>query len=346
MRPTGPVYACQHCGSRDIVPKVLFGGPIAGVDNNDNTCRCNECGRTAVPLAFRTVEDWIAFRQEAMQRSESSPIKEGFLHIPMMPVDTTPLLSLGGIDVPIAKVAEVVSVGWNGKELARTEYHVTFERYYNAVSGTRYNAKDVLLLDLSGINEAKPNFRVMRELVRKKHEIWLDLGIRSEQDLFDAFSVEVSRAFASTSTMTTMKLYQELFELSDRCVPCIQVAGHVVWGKARAGPAELAEAARRLTSIGFEELAIIDLERIGTRKGASLEFLEAAKDLGVRTLIGGGVNEADLKNIEEMGFAGALIDPFTPVIADLFGEDGSPTIVAAPEADPKPVRKPRYLATD
>ncbi|HVO77934.1 MAG TPA: TFIIB-type zinc ribbon-containing protein, partial [Methanomassiliicoccales archaeon] len=150
MKQRLPIYACPNCGGRDLVPKVLVGGPMAQLDENTGAYHCQECGRTAVPLSFNRVEEWISFRQQAMKRSEEEREKTGFLSIPILPVDTIPLLTIAGIDLPIAKTVEVVSIAWSGEKLERTDYHVVFERYWAAVAGKRYNATEVLMLDLAG----------------------------------------------------------------------------------------------------------------------------------------------------------------------------------------------------
>jgi len=346
MRRHGVVYACPHCGGRDLIPKLMFGGPLAGVDDNDGSCRCQSCGKMAVPLTFASMDDWISFRQSLLKKADEERSVPKFRHIPILPVDTKPLLSLGGVDIPFIKLAEVVSVRWVSGSLKRTEYHVSFERYWRAVAGQRYNASEVLLLDLAGVNEAKPNFRVMRELVKKKYDVWLDLGIRTDQDLFDAFSMEVARALADTSTCTSMRLFQELYELSDKCVPCLQWDGKVIWGRPRAGPADLIDAIKKLRSLGFDELAVVDMRHLGTRSGVSTELLALLEGMDVAMVVGGGVVERDLELIEKRGFSGAFIDPFTPLIEDLFEDEGSPVETRFTSPTPTIVKRPNYLATD
>ena len=347
MRQRLPIYACPNCGGRDIVPTVLVGGPMAQLDENIGTYRCEECGRTAVPLAFARVEEWIAFRQQAMKRSEEEREKTGFLSIPILPIDTIPLASIAGIDLPIAKTVEVVSVRWNGGKLQRTDYHVAFDRYWAAVAGKRYNATEVLMLDLAGLNLARPNFAVMRELVRRKYDVWLDLGIRSDQDIFDAFSIEVSHALADTSTSSSLRLYKELYDLSDRCVPCIHFDKKVVWGTSRAGPPGLDETIKRLTDIGYEEIAVIDLPALGTHAGVSDEFLALLDGLDAEFIVGGGVVESDLDDLKARGFKGGLVDPYTPVIEDLIKtEPGSPAETRFPSPTAMTAKKPKHLATD
>lgn len=314
------IRACPYCGSKDIVPKMLVGGPLAGVDNKDGSYICHSCGRTAVPLDFASQAELTFFQKDILGTREKESQRKGFIHIPIVPVDTTSLFSIAGIDLPIGQVAEVVSVEWNGRTLSRTGYGAPFAKYLKAVEGKRYNATDVMLIDLSGIQDAKPNFKVLRELVRRKYNVWLDIGMRSMQDLFDSFAMEISRAVASTLTIQSMKIFREMFELSDKCLPCVCVERDVVWSGPNRGPHKLKDVVRELRMIGFDEIGVIDLARLGKRSGISADFISRLSDCDLDIVVGGGVLESDLNKLRESGFAGAFVDPYTPVIADIIDE--------------------------
>lgn len=314
------IRACPYCGSRDIAPRMLFGGPLAGVDNSDGTYICSSCGRSAVPLDFASREELRFFQNEVLGAKEKETQKKGFLHIPIVPVDTRSLFSIAGMNLPIGQVAEVVSVEWNGQALSRTSYAAPFLKYWRAVGGKRYNATDILLIDLSGLQDAKPNFKALRELVRRKYNVWLDLGMRSVQDLFDSFAMEISRAVASTLTVPNMKLFRDIFELSDRCLPCIYMEGDAVLSRKNSDPQSFKAMAKELKSIGYDEIGAIDLSRLGKRSGVSERFVSKVRDCDLGVVIGGGVIESDLDMLKGSGFHGAFIDPYTPIIADIIDE--------------------------
>ncbi|MGD0056919.1 MAG: HisA/HisF-related TIM barrel protein [Methanomassiliicoccales archaeon] len=315
----GRIRACPYCGSKDIAPKILFGGPLAGVDNKNGSYVCHNCGREAVPLDFASQEELRFFQKDVLGTREKVSQRRGFTHIPIVPVDTTSLFSIAGFDLPIGQVAEVVSVEWNGRTLSRTEYGAPFVKYLKAVEGKRYNATDILLIDLSGIQDGKPNFKVLRELIRRKYNVWLDLGMRSMQDLFDSFAMEISMAVASSLTVPSMKLLRDMFELSDKCLPCLFLDRDVVWS-VQNGPKKFGDVVRELKGIGFDEVGVIDLTRLGKRSGISRDFVSRLSDCDLDVVVGGGVIESDLNKLQEAGFAGVFIDPYTPVIADIIDE--------------------------
>jgi hypothetical protein len=93
------------------------------------------------------------------------------------------------------------------------------------------------------------------------------------------------------------------------------------------------EAIEALKTIGFDEIAIIDLPRLGTRSGYSSDLVAKALEHGVSLHVGGGITEKDFGSLEHMGVTAALVDPFTPIIADIIeSPEGSAaaTIPTAP----------------
>jgi uncharacterized protein related to proFAR isomerase len=310
--------ACPYCGSMDTHPALLFGGPLPWVDHNDGGYQCRNCGRTAVPLDFDSIEDLKAFQKSIASRSSGEEVR--FMHIPIMPIDTMSLLRIPYIDLPIAQVASVVEVEWNegydikgGKE--------KFSRYWNAVHSPRYSAKEIALLDLSGIQAGRPNFDVLKTLIKSKYQVWLDIGVRDIEDVFDAFAMDVSRTIIGTMTAPSTDLFAEAFDLSDRVIPCIQYAGKVLWPNSSAGPSDLMQAISTMVDIGFEKIGVLDLRRIGRRQGIDQSLLSILKDLDVDVIMGGGVTEIEASAIRTAGLAGAFMDPFTPVIGDIIVEE-------------------------
>jgi uncharacterized protein related to proFAR isomerase len=340
------IYACPFCGSRDLEGRALVSGPMATVDRNPELYRCRSCGQIAKPLMFEVPEEWSDFRRSKGGESKAEEEVGRFRHIPILPVDTFSLLSIGDFRAPISQLARVVSIRWDGGRVVPTEYSQSFSRYWKAVEGQRYNAPEVLLMDLSGINDGRPNFRVMKELVKRKYNIWLDIGMTSEQDLFDSFAMEVSMAIAGTMNAPSIHLYETLYELSDRCVPAVQLADAVAWGAPRAGPKELKAVLRRLGSIGFEQAAVIDLKRLGTREGVSRVLVAELENVDMDLWVGGGVVETDLDIIKEAGFSGAFVDPFTPVIKDIIEEEERTLPSEAPVPAPAPSRTSRAVPID
>jgi uncharacterized protein related to proFAR isomerase/DNA-directed RNA polymerase subunit RPC12/RpoP len=310
------VIGCQHCGSRRVVPKVLVGGPMAGVDNKDGTYVCLDCGRELVPLAFGGEEERQDFEAHAQIAGE------GFLHIPIIPVDTWSLFNLPLIDVPVVQVAKVVEVEWrNGWNVLPGG--VPFADYWRAVGSKRYGAEDVLLMDLAGMQHARPNFEALKALMKRKYAVWLEMGVREVQDIFDAFTLGAQNVLLGSLTCPSIQMLEETIELSDMSVPLLYFDGKVLWSGKRL-PSGLSESLRKLADLGFERAAVLDLRRLGSRDGYDADLAGEALSSELEILFGGGVREPDLVELRKMGAVGGLLDPYTPVLRDLISTQGAP----------------------
>ncbi len=328
---------CQHCGSRRIVPKVLVGGPMAGVDNKDGSYVCLDCGRELVPLGF----EGEAERQDFVAHAQSAG--KDFLHIPIVPVDTWSLFNLPILDLPIVQVAKVVEVewreGWNVKPGG-----VPFADYWKAVGSKRYGAEDVLLMDLAGMQHAHPNFEALKALMKRKYAIWLEMGVREVQDLFDAFTLGSQHVLLGSLTCRSKGMLEEIIELSDMSVPLLYFDGKVRWSGKRF-PSDIPGSLRMLDDLGFERAAVLDLRRLGGADGYDAELAEEALSSEIDILFGGGVRETHLPELRKKGAVGGLLDPYTPVLRDLIATQGVPD---EERPLPTPVRResPRGFGID
>lgn len=341
------IRACPHCGSTKIEAKILFGGPMAQLDHKDGKFHCLSCGRDSVPLDFHNNHEVQDFK-DSKQSEEFQSSNDDFLKVPIVPLNTAPLFTMGPLDLPIGKVARVVNVAWSGKDLRPMDFSVPFLDYWTAISGKRYNAHEMFMMDLSGIRSGKPNFTALKKLIKHSYEMWLDLGMRDVQDLFDSFAMDIHWAVASTLSCTSMTLFEEIHELSDKCVPCAYIDREIKWGKPGTGPLDLGRFIRRLDDIGFERVAVIDLARLGTREGYSGGLASTLEGSELEVVIGGGVRESDFDSLSEMGFRGALVDPFTPIIESIIeqGEDAEPVEHDLPSSVPGERKIPDALPFD
>ncbi len=313
------IRACPYCGSMDTHPTLLFGGPLPWVDHNDGGYECRNCGRTAVPLDFDTLDDLKAFQRSLTAGAEVA--SQSFYHVPILPVDTFTLFRIPVIDLPIGQIADVTEAEWRNGRIEPAGQKAKFNRYWRAVDSPRYSAKEIALWDLSGIRDGHPNFEVLKKLVRSRYQVWLDFGMRDIQDVFDSFTMDVSRGLIGTLTAPGLELFEEAFELTDRAVPCIHYDRKVLWPSKRSGPEKLEEAVAELVDIGYEEIGVIDLPRLGKRNGPDAELLARLEYLDAKFILGGGISETDVDRLRASGLRGAFMDPFTPVIGDLLDEE-------------------------
>jgi len=329
------VAACARCGSGRVHPKLLVMGPIAGIDSDSRSYICETCGHEGLPVFF----DSDQVRAEFEREKQGAPIadepkpREGVQTIPTLPVLTQPLIDIKLLDLVPVRLAAIVGVRWDGRAVVPTEYRVSFQEYWDAIGGPRYNASRVFMLDLTGIQRANPNFDVLRQIV-KRCSVWLDLGAREPEEVMDGYMLDVERVVAGSKTLGSLEDYAELYGLSADVLPCLDWDGKVVWREPRESRVELREVARSLRGIGFRSLCVMDLRRLGTESGPDPALLASLEGLDLEVYLGGGLQEADVLGLGEKGLAGGFVDPYTPVIRDLLRQREKEIPAEAPAPGP------------
>jgi uncharacterized protein related to proFAR isomerase len=221
---------------------------------------------------------------------------------------------------------------------------VPFADYWKAVGSKRYGAEDVLLMDLAGMQHARPNFEALKVLMKRKYAIWLEMGVREVHDIFDAFTLGSQHVLLGSLTCPSRAMLEETIELSDMSVPLLYFDGKVLWSGKRL-PTDLSASLRMLEDLGFDRAAVLDLRRLGGADGYDAGLAEVALSSEMDILFGGGVRETHLPELREKGAVGGLLDPYTPVLRDLIATQGVP---ADNEPLPTPVKResPRGFGVD
>src|SRR2546425_5126465 len=85
--------------------------------------------------------------------------------------------------------------------------------------------------------------------------------------------------------------------------------------------------------------------RLGSELGPDPALLSMLEGLDLDVYLGGGLQESDVLRLSERGFAGGLVDPFTPVIRDLLKtpRPEAPTEAIAPAPAPRSTATPRTV---
>src|SRR5438309_672950 len=332
--------ACARCGSGQVHPKLLVMGPIAGVDSDSRSYVCHACGYEGLPIFFDTEAGRAQFEREKKGIWEAEPAtKKGPVSIPILPIQTDPLVDIKVLDLLPWRVVAVTGVRWDAGGLTPTGYRVSFQEYWDAISGPRYNATRIYMIDHAGINRANPNFKVTRHL-GKRCDVSLDSEGREPEEIMDVYMLDVERVVAGSKTLASLDSFSVLYALSSEVLPCLDWDGKVVWRDVREDRGDLREDVKALREIGFSAVCVMDLRRLGSELGPDPAFLAALDGLDLELYVGGGLQESDVLRLGERGFAGGLVDPFTPVIRDLLKPPRPETKTAAGAPAPTPWASP------
>jgi hypothetical protein len=109
---------------------------------------------------------------------------------------------------------------------------------------------------------------------------------------------------ADTFSMSSFDLFEELYGLSDRCLPMVVYDGSVVWR--RGGDRDLKRTVGRLRGIGYVEIVVFDVRALDA--GIDLDLANAIASEG-DIILGGGILTKDLPQMEGLGLEAAIVDP-------------------------------------
>ncbi|OPY32512.1 MAG: Histidine biosynthesis protein [Methanomassiliicoccales archaeon PtaU1.Bin124] len=290
------VRVCPYCYSPEITEKVLIGGPMAQLDNDDGTYRCLHCGKSGVPIDFAGWEEYQEFIDSKMASTEvhSRPI------LPMLPT-----LFHGGIEAGSVN-ATVVKVTWDGGLRfgdQRERLQDNWKRAEKVVEG-----KAACILDLNGIMEGRPDLDGIQHVLRRKGEVMLDIGIHHEQDVFDCFTMGASQVLATSIGMPSFKVFERVLDMTDECIPCLCYDDKVQWRRPRGNPTELDDCLSALKELGFAQVGLMCLDRLGKANGPDLRVIDKATRAGLKVWLAGGVRFEDVPSLPAQ-VSGVLLDP-------------------------------------
>src|SRR2546421_2201377 len=152
--------ACARCGSGQVHPKLLVMGPIAGVDSDSRSYVCHACGYEGLPIFFDTEAGRAQFEREKKGIWEAEPAtKKGPVSIPILPIQTDPLVDAKVLDLLPWRVVAVTGVRWEAGGLTPTGYRVSFQEYWDAIGGAPLKPSPPYMLPPAGVNPAEPEIQ-------------------------------------------------------------------------------------------------------------------------------------------------------------------------------------------
>lgn len=254
-------------------------------------------------MDFGSWDEYQVFIDNLEKKEE----KDGFRSYPMMPL----LWHEGDLASSSSDEPAVVDLRWDGT-LQIGERIETLIDYWNIATKDVYGSKKACFFDVSGITRSRPEVDGLQRSMRRRNDILLDLGVRREQDVYDSFTMGAAEVLACTWTVPSIDLFREVLEMTDHCIPCICYDGKVKWGRRNSGQDRLRDVLDQIGSFGYGEVAVLDLRRLGTDEGPDVELVQLAKYSKLDLIIGGGISNAHVPRLQELGVVGALLEPFAP----------------------------------
>ena len=169
------------------------------------------------------------------------------------------------------------------------------------------------LADLDAILGKSTNFALYQQIKTKTNlDLMVDAGIAELTKAEKLLKTGVSKIVIGTETLLSLDFVNQAVEFfgENRVVVSIDLKrGKVMSVSENIKSMNPIPLAQTLEKIGVSQIILLDLDRVGTERGANVEVLkEVLKKTKVRVLVGGGIRSLqDLEELRNLGVSGALV---------------------------------------
>jgi phosphoribosylformimino-5-aminoimidazole carboxamide ribotide isomerase len=182
-----------------------------------------------------------------------------------------------------------------------------------AVSLKALGFSELYLADLDAITGGQPSFSLFKRIADKTGlEIMVDAGIANLKTAEELHGSGVSEVIIGTETLLNTGFVAEAVQSlgSDKVIVSLDLMGNRIISGFKLGRlVEPLTFLRELEATGVSQFIVLDLQKVGSREGTNLAFLqEVLKSIKAKVLVGGGVRDVmDLTELKRLGVFGVLV---------------------------------------
>jgi phosphoribosylformimino-5-aminoimidazole carboxamide ribotide isomerase len=172
---------------------------------------------------------------------------------------------------------------------------------------------ELYLADLDAILGNRNNFSVLGMIAKATGlQLMVDSGVSTLKAAKNLLNVGVSKVVVGTETLSDLGFVEQANDCIGKnnfVVSLDMRAGKVLSKSGEIRKMTPLEVAAKLEKLGVSELIVLDLARVGSRKGVDIQFLKIMlKELNLKVLVGGGIRDLkDIQELENFGIKGVLL---------------------------------------
>lgn len=191
---------------------------------------------------------------------------------------------------------------------------IEYEIYIEWLKSQLDKSVPLFMIDV-GQGKTGPDYSMIKESHIRGWQRWFDPGIRSIDDIFDAFSMDIDMLFIRSSCLNSLELLKEAQEISDSCIPLLMCYGNsVIFNN---GTRDLDETLKEIDSVDFENIMVLDLLSLGKKNKPGNPFWRDIYRGSANLIPAGGITEKDLPYLREWNFKEAVRDYVSPPLQTL-----------------------------
>lgn len=201
----------------------------------------------------------------------------------------------------------------SGKSGERESYTPLKTIFYNSSSPTKIanalsqkGASRLYIADLDAIEGYGSNFEIVKEINKHILPTMLDCGVNNINDMENALEVS-DKVIIATETLKNIEDLTEIFKIvpRDRIVISIDIKNGKLYSKHL--KMSLEEFINRIKGLNPKEVILLDISRVGTESGIDIDLINKIKGTGDSIIIGGGITEKTLIELEKKGLNKFLV---------------------------------------
>jgi phosphoribosylformimino-5-aminoimidazole carboxamide ribotide isomerase len=167
--------------------------------------------------------------------------------------------------------------------------------------------KEIYLADLDSIEKQGHNLDQIK-MINTIIPVLLDCGIRN----LSSFKFYLDFAYKLIIATETLESLEELYKIfekfpKERIVLSVDIKNNELYSQSNDFDITLDDLKKELLNITPYEIILLDISRVGTKKGINKELIRDFSSFKNNLIIGGGINREDLADIEAMGIKKVLI---------------------------------------
>lgn len=172
---------------------------------------------------------------------------------------------------------------------------------------------NLYLADLDAILGKSTNFALYQQIKAKTNlDFMVDSGTAKVTKAEKLLKAGVSKIVVGTETLRSLDFVNQAVKSfgENRVVVSIDLKrGKVLSASENIRSMNPVSLTQKLENMGLGQIILLDLDRVGTERGANVEILkEVLKKTEVKVLVGGGIrNLQDLDELRNLGVFGALV---------------------------------------
>ncbi|MGZ7070603.1 MAG: HisA/HisF family protein [Methanobacterium sp.] len=167
-------------------------------------------------------------------------------------------------------------------------------------------ASRIYVADLDSIEGTGSNFHIIKDINEHHVSVTLDCGVGNINDVRNALKV-ADKVIVATETLHNIEALSLIFDSfsKDRLVISVDIKNGKLFSKHLKINVE--DLIKKIKELNPQEIILLDISKVGLERGVNLELIKKFQGMEKSLIIGGGIREHDIIQLEKIGINKFLV---------------------------------------